>query len=303
MDKKRIKNIAKWTVIGLGILIMISILLSVFKGAKKSKENVYSVTAVKLAKQKIPHILTFPGIVEGDPQVKIYSQVPGKFVKNVVSEGTMVKKNDTIAYIDRDVIGFKYELAPVKATISGMVTKLFFIDKGDSVNPQTPIAEIANEDNIKVLINVGQDDLLKIKKGQIAEIFYVNDPAITMTGEVFSVPPVVDKDIMAGTIVVKAENKGKTMKIGMSANVEIKLEEAENYVIPERAILLGEDYAFVFVNRNGKAEQVKITQGFKYKNLVEINGAFNEGDEVIVDGNFKVYDGAKVKASLIEINK
>lgn len=303
MDKKKIKNVAKWTVIGLGALILINILLSIFKGAKMSKENVYSVTAVKLAKQKIPHILTFAGIVEGDPQVKIYSQVPGKFAKNTVEEGAVVRKNDVIAYIDRDIVGFKYELAPVKATISGIVTKLFFIDKGDSVNPQTPIAEIANEDDIKVVINVGQDDLLKIKKGQIAKIYYVNDSAIAMTGEVYSVPPVVDKDIMAGTVVVKAKNKGKTMKIGMSVNVDINFEEVENYIVPERAILLGEDYAFVFVNRGGKVEQVKIIQGFKYKNLIEINGAFNDGDEVIVDGNFKVYEGAKVKVSLIEINK
>ncbi|MCX8093074.1 MAG: efflux RND transporter periplasmic adaptor subunit [Candidatus Goldbacteria bacterium] len=302
MQKEKIKKVTLWTVLVIIILTIISILMSVFKSAKKFKENVYNVTAIKLEKKKIPHILNFQGIVEGDPQVKVYSQVPGKFVKNNVIEGTFVKKDDIIAYIDRDMIGFKYELAPVKAPISGIVTKLYYLDKGDSISPQFPVAEIANDENIKVVINAGQDDIIKIKKGQKANIFYVNDPAILMEGEVFSVPPVVDKDIMAGTIVVKANNKGRTMKIGMSVNVEVILEEAENFVVPERAILLGEDYAFVFVNKNGKAEQVRVNTGFKYKGFVEISGPFNNGDEIVVDGNFKIYSGANIKAEYINLN-
>lgn len=300
MNKKSMKNFVILTVIGIFILILGNIMFSIFKKAKSFKENVYNVTTVKLTKQKVPHILSFQGILEGDPQVKIYSQVPGKFAKNNVLEGARINKDDIIAYIDRDIIGYKYELAPVKATISGIITKLYFIDKGDNVNPQTPVAEIANEDNIKVVINIGQDDLLKIKKGQYAEIFYINDPAIMMKGEVFSVPPVVDKDIMAGTVVVKALNVARTMKIGMSVNVEITLEEVENFIVPERAILLAEDYAFVFINKNGIAHQTKVTTGFKYKNFIEVTGPFADGDEVVVDGNFKIFDGAKIKPINIE---
>ncbi len=302
MQKEKVKKIAKWILIVLVVLILFSILQSIFKGAKKFKENIYNVTAVKIKKYKIPHTLNFQGIIEGDPQVKVYSQVPGKFVKNNVEEGTFVKKEEVIAYIDRDMIGFKYELAPVKAPISGIVTKLYYIDKGDSISPQFPVAEIANDENIKVIVNAGQDDILKIKKGQIANIFYINDPAISMQGEVFSVPPVVDKDIMAGTVVIKAQNKGRTMKIGMSANVEIILEEVESYIIPERAILLGEDYAFVYINKDNKAEMVKVNTGFKYKGYIEISGPFKDGEEVIVDGNFKIYNGANIKVEYINLN-
>jgi multidrug efflux pump subunit AcrA (membrane-fusion protein) len=302
MDKKKIKGIGLWTVIVLGILILISVVFSIFKGAKRFKENVYNVTAVKLVKQKVPHILSYQSIIEGDPQIKVYSQVPGKFVKNAVLEGDTINREGIIAYIDRDMVGFKYELAPVKSPISGIVTKLYFMDRGDSVNPQIPVAEVANDENIKVVINVGQGDLLKIKKGQKAVISYTTDSAVMMEGEVVSVPPVIDKDIMAGTIVVKAVNKARTMKIGVSANVDIILEEGESYIVPERAILLAEDYSFVFLNKNGVAKQVKVNQGFKYKNSVEINGEFSDGDEVVVDGNFKIYDGAKIKVDLININ-
>jgi len=302
MDKKKIKGIGLWTVIVLGILILISVVFSIFKGAKRFKENVYNVTAVKLVKQKVPHILSYQSIIEGDPQIKVYSQVPGKFVKNAVLEGDTINREGIIAYIDRDMVGFKYELAPVKSPISGIVTKLYFMDRGDSVNPQIPVAEVANDENIKVVINVGQGDLLKIKKGQKAVISYTTDSAVMMEGEVVSVPPVIDKDIMAGTVVVKEVNKARTMKIGVSANVDIILEEGESYIVPERAILLAEDYSFVFLNKNGVAKQVKVNQGFKYKNSVEINGEFSDGDEVVVDGNFKIYDGAKIKVDLININ-
>ena len=148
--------------------------------------------------------------------------------------------------------------------------------------------------NVKVVFNLGQDDLLKVHKGQKAQIFYINDSAFSVDGEVFSVPPVIDSDIMAGTVVVKAVNKAGTMKIGMSVNVEILTEEKESYTVPERAVLLGEDFAYVFINRGGKAALVKVTQGYRRGDMIEISGPLADGDDVITDGNFKLFDGAKV---------
>ena len=109
-----------------------------------------------------------------------------------------------------------------------------------------------------------------------------------------SVPPVVDKDIMAGTVVAKAANKGKILKIGMSVNVDILTENKESYVVPEKAVLLGEDGAYVYVNRNGKASQVKVITGFRINDNIEVDGLLADGDNVITDGNFRLFEGAIV---------
>jgi multidrug efflux pump subunit AcrA (membrane-fusion protein) len=294
MDRDLVKKIVMWVGIAIVALIVFRIGSSVASGMKKQKDVIFNISDVKLAKQKVPHVLSVQGILEGDPQVKVYPQVAGKFAKNNAIEGQMVNWGDVLSYIDRDLVGQTFELAPVKAPVSGMVTKLYYIDKGDSVSPQMPVAEVANEDNIKVVFNLGQDDLLKVHKGQSAQIYYVNDSAIALTGTVASVPPVVDKDIMAGTVVVKAPNKGKTLKIGTSVNVDILTEEKESYVVPEKAVLLGVDGAYVYVNKAGKVSQVKVNTGFRINDLIEIDGPLSDNDAVVTDGNFRLFDGASV---------
>jgi multidrug efflux pump subunit AcrA (membrane-fusion protein) len=294
MNKNLLKQIVYWTLIVIGLIIVFRIVGSIVKGAKKGKEVIYNVNTVKLLKQKVPHILTVQGVLEGDPQVKVYPQVPGKFAKNNVVEGQRVRKNDILVYIDRDIVGQTFELAPVKSPIDGIVTKLYYIDRGDAVSLQMPVAEVANEENIKVVFNLGQDDLLKVHKGQKATIYYINDQALSADGEVYSVPPVIDKDIMAGTVVVKAPNKAGTMKIGMSVNVEIFTEEKECYMVPERAVLLGESESYVYLNRSGRAAKVSVTTGYRTGDMIEISGPFSDGDEVVTDGNFKLYEGASL---------
>jgi HlyD family secretion protein len=193
-------------------------------------------------------------------------------------------------------VGATFELAPVKAPVGGMVTKLYYIDKGDAVSPQLPVAEVANEDNVKVVFNLGQEDLLKVHKGQKATVFFINDQALSVEGAVASVPPVIDTDIMSGTVVVKAANRAKIMKIGMSVNVEVLTEEKDSYMVPEKAVLLGENEAYVYLDKEGKAARTVITTGYRMNDLIEINGPLVDGDEVVTDGNFRLFDGAVVSA-------
>jgi multidrug efflux pump subunit AcrA (membrane-fusion protein) len=303
MKKGTIIKAGLWILIFLAVIAVVQIAISIAKNIKKTEAVVFNVNSIKLASQSVPHIMTVQGIVEGDPQVKVYPQVPGKFAKNNVVEGQMVNKGDIISYIDRDIIGATFELAPVKAPASGMVTTLYYIDRGDSVSPDKPVAEVANEDSIKVVFNLGQADLLKVKKGQKATISYISDPAIAMEGTIASVPPVVDKDIMAGTVVVKAPNKGKTMKIGMSVNVDILYDQPTVFMVPEKAVLLSDEDAYVYVNHGGIAQMVKVTIDYRVNDKIEIKGALNEGDEIVTEGNFKLYDGAKVSTEPPAVKK
>jgi multidrug efflux pump subunit AcrA (membrane-fusion protein) len=283
------KNAVQHAVFAAVVIIVCFMLVNC---AKKEKETSYSVSVYTLEKQKVPHMITVQGILEGDPQVKVYPQVAGKFVKNAVPEGARVNKDDVVAYVDRDQIGYKYELAPVKAPIAGVVTKLYFIDRGGKVDQQSPVAEVANEDNIKVVFNIGQDDLLKVKKGQSALIYYANDSALAVSGTVSSVPPVVNMDIMAGTIIVTGSNKSKILKIGMSVNVSILTGVKESYLIPEKAILQSDDGLYVFVDAGGKAARAKVITGYRLNDMIEIEGQFSDGDRIVIDGNSGLSDGA-----------
>ena len=53
-------------------------------------------------------------------EVEISSDVPGKIANILKYEGSFVKKGDTIALIDRFVIGANYVYAPAESSDSGI---------------------------------------------------------------------------------------------------------------------------------------------------------------------------------------
>lgn len=261
---------------------------------KGQRPNEFAVGIQVLKKESVDISYEFNGILEGDPQVKVYSDISGKFIQNLVSEGNFIKKNDTIATIDRDIIGADYLSAPVRSPISGMVKKLYFIDRGAAVSTSLPIAEIANTEKIKVVISVGQEYLSKIRKGMPVQISPSFDRSMVIQSSISSVTPFVDSDTLTGTFEVKTPNS-KGFKIGSSVTVNVVTGKISAFMAPQGAVNFGINEIYVFVNDNNKARKVLITQGYVSGDRVEIKGPLNEGDQLITEGAFKLSDGSKLK--------
>ncbi len=292
---EKIKKLLIIFIVIIFIIIFFRIIRKIIITTGKSKEIFFEVGIEKLVLKEITEIIKFEGVVEGDPQIKVYSQVPGKFEKNNVIEGNYVRKDNIISYINRDVIGFEYNLAPVKSPIDGIVVKLYFFDKGDTVFPQMPVAEIAKVDNLKVVINTGEKDLIKLKKDQAAKITLIYDENVYLKGKVFSVTPFINKDTLSGTVVIKAKNPEQKIKPGQSVKIEIETEKKIAFLIPDKAILTDENGTYVFINDNNTAKKVYVKIGYIENDLTEIIGDLKEGIEVITEGSFKLYENAKIK--------
>jgi len=58
---------------------------------------------------------------------------------------------------------------------------------------------------------------------------------------------------------------------------------------------MGMDKTFIFLNKNGIAKLVPVKTGFSKNGNIEIIGDINEDDEIITEGNFKLYDNAEIK--------
>ncbi|PKL91338.1 MAG: hypothetical protein CVV21_08990 [Candidatus Goldiibacteriota bacterium HGW-Goldbacteria-1] len=288
----------RWALIIIAVLsavILFQIIKKVTRAGEKLSETAYDVKAVQAGKTDIQEAIFIRGIAEGNPQIKVYSQVPGKFERNAVSEGSFVNKDDTILYINRDIVGMDYQLANVMAPAAGIVTKIYTTDKGAFVTPQYPVAEIANPDKIKVILSTGEEDMIKIKAGQTAEISAAYGDKITLKGSVSSVTPFIDKDTMAGTVIVKADNPKRDIKPGMSVNVKIYGQRRQGIMLPENAVLLGESRSYVYINDNGRAKMTDVKTGYIEGDNIEITEGINIGDVVVTEGNFKLNEGNLLK--------
>jgi membrane fusion protein, multidrug efflux system len=279
-------------------IVFIRIVIKIVKANNKPSKITYNVNEIKIEKTLLKETISAQSIVEGDPQVKVYpNNVTGIFIKNSVSEGDFVIKDQDLAFIDRDIPGSDYLPAPVKSPISGIVTKLYFQDRGAIVTLQQPIAEVANISKVKITINLGEKDLLKVKKDQPVLVTSDYTDTVHINAIVNSVTPYIDSDSFSGYITIHIDNRDKTLVIGMSVNVDIEIAERMAYVVPESTVLMGENITYVFLNKNNKAKMLNVTTGFIKNGFTEINGDIQDGDEIITDGNFKLFDGASVKVA------
>jgi multidrug efflux pump subunit AcrA (membrane-fusion protein) len=268
----------------------------IVQGAHPRRPSAVTVGLLTLKKETMEKALSFSGIVEGDPQVKVYSSVTGKFAENAVAEGDLVTAGQVLAYVGRDVVGQTFQPAPVRSPVAGMVKKLYYADRGAPVSVDKPVAEIANPDQVKIVLTVGEADLGRVKTGMEAVIRSPYNAALALRARVFSVTPFVDSDTFTGGIIVKAGNPDRAARPGMSAAVDIIIGRSPAFLVPVQAVQEDLDSAFVFVDADGRARRVTVTRGYTQGDRVEITGDLKEGDVVATDGSFKLFPGAAIEA-------
>lgn len=283
----------------LGIIIFLSfqrVNTSMKQKKHRPEEQAYSVGAFILKKSMLVETVTGHAIVKGNPQVKVYTagNVSGLFIRNIYKEGDYVKKDTVIAYIDRNSPGDSYGEVPVNAPIDGIITKLYFLDRGSKVLSTDPVAEIANVSSLKLSVNLGSSDIVKVKQNQNALITSDFKPGMKINAKVGSVTPFIDTDSLTGEATIIVDNMSNDLQIGLSVNVEIEITKREAYLVPDNAVILNDELTYVYINENNIARQAIVKTGYSNKGYTEISGNIKDGDQIINEGNFKLNDGDKI---------
>ena len=131
----------------------------------KKKENPISVLVAAPIRQSLEEYLELSAEIKAIKEVEISSDVPGKIANILKYEGSFVNKGDTIALIDRFVIGANYAYAPARTPISGYVTTTYMA-VGASIAAATPIANVADISKLEVEIQVPERSITGVELGQ-----------------------------------------------------------------------------------------------------------------------------------------
>jgi len=249
------------------------------------KEAAIPVEVAIAQKKVLEDTLQFTGDIKGKNQVQVYPKIAGKLIEYKVQEGARVEKQDIIALIDRDITGFKFEPAPVEAPIPGVLIKTY-LDQGDSVNPQMPIAVVANMDEIKVKIEVVEVDYPKVKLGQTAKIIVDAYSDREFIGKLSKLSTLVDLKTRTATAEITIPNPEHLLVPGMFARITLFIEKRGALVIPRDAILRlpGTGVYYCFTVEENKAKKVFVELGMRENNWQEIKEGLKEGDLVILSG-------------------
>lgn len=185
----------------------------------------------------------------------------------------------------------------IVAPFGGVITSRN-VEIGTVVNPGTLIANLIELGQLKIKVNVPENDVFKLKIGEKVDIISDVYPDIIFKGTIKNINSKAD-EAHTYPIEISMNNDSKhPLKAGMFAKVAFKsLSGRECLVIPRAAIVGSIKNPQVFVAENGFAKLKNITSGVTYNNYVEVLSGLNAGESVITSGQINLKDNSEITIS------
>ncbi len=187
------------------------------------------------------------------------------------------------------------ERATVTAPISGTVVAIV-VEEGQTLSAAQnapTIVKIANLDTMIVKAEISEADVVRVRAGQAASFTILGQPEARFDAVVRDVEPAPSELAEGDTIsadkaiyyngLLEVANLDRTLRIGMTAQVSIVLEAADDALsVPVGAVSDGPDGPSVQVMVGGQPEARAVETGLNDKVQVQILSGVSEGDLVVI---------------------
>jgi HlyD family secretion protein len=164
------------------------------------------------------------------------------------------------------------------------------IEVGADIRERQKIISIPDTSEMKVEIKVHETWVDKVQPGQQAKITIAAFPDKTFTGKVLKKAPLADPeewlnpDLKVYSTDVSIEGTHEFLKTGMSAKVEIIIDELKNVIsVPLQTVVNRNGKKVCFVLSSKEPEQREVETGLFNDNFVEIKSGLSEGEEVLLN--------------------
>jgi membrane fusion protein (multidrug efflux system) len=188
----------------------------------------------------------------------------------------------------------------IRAPFSGVVG-LTDIAPGALVNPGAPIVTLDDLSAIRVDFEVPERYLANLREGQPVSAVADAFPGETINGVIKQLDTRVDERTRAITARAEFANPGGRLKPGMMLRVGITRGSRTGLAVPEAAVSVQGESAFVYVLRqDGQrtvAEQRPILSGVRQLGFVEVRDGLQPGERIVADGLNKIQPGQPVRVA------
>jgi len=143
---------------------------------------------------------------------------------------------------------------------------------------------VADLSSVWVICDVYENDIPKIKLGQMAQIKLNAYPDKVFFGRVSDIGPVLDPNIRTAKVRIEVPNPGLIMKVGMFVTATFTSNTRQQHaVVPQYAVLHLHDRDWVFLPAGGnKFKRVEIQPGISLPdNKLEVLSGINPGQQVV----------------------
>lgn len=179
-----------------------------------------------------------------------------------------------------------YRDGAVLASQDGLVTSVEYDEDTATSATETQILTLYPQKQMTVTISIDETDILSLKEGQEAQITVSSVSDDAFTGSVTSISKVADTS--TGVTRYSAEitlDREEGMLVGMTANVDVRIEGTENaLIIPVDALHQNSASYYVYTGYDEAQKRytgrTDVTIGMQNDDYVEITSGLNEGDTV-----------------------
>lgn len=170
---------------------------------------------------------------------------------------------------------------------------------GDVINPMmggfspnSGVLTLMDFSRVKIEIDVSHQDVIRIKKDQVSLLKVAVFPGRVFQGQVSIVNLTANPVTKKFKVEVRVDNPDLILRPNTFGEVTFEVEtHSDALVIPQKAVL---ENRFVFLVKGDVVEKRDIVLGLQNTNMVEILTGLNEGDMIVVEGNYGLEDGAKI---------
>ena len=184
----------------------------------------------------------------------------------------------------------------VRAPWPGVVSQVL-VQEGNYVSPRAILIEVFDPTSLVLRIALPESVSAVVRRGAEAQVRFDAFPAREVPGTVTRVFPDVDRRLRTRIAGLEVEDPGGTLSPGMFARVRLAVATVrEAVVVPAAAVVTTAKLEKAFYVVAEGVVHLRLGQvGIEEGNRVQVLSGLSAGEQVVVAGQQKLKDGARVQ--------
>lgn len=184
----------------------------------------------------------------------------------------------------------------IRAPFAG-ITGIRRFSPGDFVGSGLDLVNLEDLAQLKIDFKVPETLLRHLAPGQPIELTTDAYAGETFRGTVYVIDPQVELTTRSVQLRARIPNQQQRLRPGMFAQVLLTYgQEGRALLIPEEAVMPRQGKVYVYLARDGQAQQREITIGTRIRGFVQVVSGLTEQDTVIRVGHHKLQEGDPIVA-------
>jgi len=179
--------------------------------------------------------------------------------------------------------------------ITGIVTQRLF--ENGAITGGLPVLEVQQISTVKIIIHTEEANFPYVKNGMPVQVRLDIYPEQVFTGKVSLIAPTVNQVSHSFDVEIKVENSQLKIRPGMFARVTINYGSQDHVMVADKAVIkqsgVNDRYVYV-LNSDSTVTYRRVILGQRKSDRYEVLSGLKDGEEVVVAGQSRLIDGAKV---------